>query len=134
MAKFAFAVEDTTPIDIHFESMGFRTSDTIMNLSSIIFLVVLIAVVGNLLYLVKQFGPSDNPVVVYLSTFKSSIVSKGVNMFIDWSFLFVTLCCTISLYQRHVGEYVYEPSYFVALTLIVMTPIYLIALFSYLIW
>lgn len=78
--------------------MGFTTSDTICNISSIVCLLVILATITNLAVLFKNYGPRGNPVRDYLSGIDEGVVSKGAHIFIDWSFLFLTICCVISLY------------------------------------
>lgn len=52
-ATYAFGSPRTEPLDVHFELMGFETSDTILNLSSVLGLLTCICIVVNLVYLLR---------------------------------------------------------------------------------
>ena len=97
VAKNAFGAKKTEPVDVHFESMGFTTSDTFMNLSSIIGLFLVLAAAWQMIYLYVEYGPSENLVRRYLVDCKDGAVSYGFNLFLDWSFLLLAICCAISL-------------------------------------
>lgn len=66
----AFSISMASPIDVHFESMGFKTSDMIINLSSIITLVVIMMAIATIAYLFKRFASPNNLVWVFLDSFK----------------------------------------------------------------
>lgn len=52
IAETGLRLEETAPIDVHFEAMGFKTSDTILNQSSVTGLFVGLAIIGSTLFLI----------------------------------------------------------------------------------
>ena len=106
--------------------MGFKTSSIILNLSSTVSLLLIVATLANVFYLVTEYGP-DN----FYSELKDGILAHSTDMLIDWSFLFVATCSAITLYQWSQGVEVYALSFYVAITLLPLMTIYLIVLFSY---
>lgn len=97
----AFSLKKAPPVDVHFESMGFETSDMIINLSSVITLRIILLTLAIISVLFLWYASSDNLMSVYLSSFKSeSGLFKRVSLFLDWFFLFIAICCTINVYQE----------------------------------
>ena len=78
--------------------MGFETSDTLVNLSSVIGLFALLIITANILLVVRSYAPHDHPIRAYLSDMKGSFFISGFNILIDVTFLYMVICCAISFY------------------------------------
>ena len=70
IAEDAFSLRKASPVDVHFESMGFETSDTIINLSSIITLVVIMVTIVTIAHLFRWGASPNNLVSIYIGSFK----------------------------------------------------------------
>lgn len=121
------AVEKVEPIDVHFASIGFETSDAILNMSSFIAVAVIVAILLNILLILQMLDTAEkDPVVVYFKDFSISSIFGGV---IDWCSTYLALCCVISVYQRHRDVEVSILSYRLAVGVLILVPFYLVFLF-----
>ena len=95
--KKIFDVEESLSVDIRFESLGYQTSDSILNLGPIFAGIVLAPVCIILALILSQFCcffQAKN----FFKKQTDNIFFNGIIHFVEGTMLIIVVCCTINIY------------------------------------
>ena len=131
LAKTLFGSEASDPLDIQFESVGYETSDAIIN-SGVISIVIFTAPFFLLVsYLASKFCCWIRVKGCFKRQLEQTLFNRVI-IFVDGSFLIMGVCCTVNIYQVKTGVASKNVSYYFSICAIFAYIPYFLTLLGYL--
>ena len=128
----AFSLEAGESIDIHFEATGYESANVITNLGIPFYVILLFPLVVLCLFLLSRCKCCGS-VSRFAKRHLDRTFFNGIIMFIDGSFLLISVCCLIHIYQVREGAYDSTgPSYYLACGFLLCSIPYILVLVGYL--
>ena len=131
IAMATVQAEESDAVDVHFESVGYETSDSILNSGPITIIIILAPFLILLLYLLSRFCCFQRCRAYFKSQLEKTFFNRVI-IFVDSSFLILGVSCTVNIYQVYVGVISKNFSYYFAIFAIVCYIPYLLVLLFYL--
>ena len=129
--KKIFDVEENQAVDIRFQSLGYETSDAILNLGPIFAGIVLLPALIILILIFSRHCCYDQ-VKNFLQKQIENIYFNGIIQYVEGTMVIILVCCTINIYQVYKGEANQSLSYYFAICAISIIFLYMITLIWYL--
>ena len=98
LAEKIFGLEPSAAIDVHFYSMGFKTSEAVLNMNVQLTAFLLLAVILNLIHISRILSGTSESGNTVVAFFKKLQISTMILETLEWCLPFVALNCCISVY------------------------------------
>lgn len=128
-----FDAEVSDALDVHFQAVGYETSDAIINAGMISLVIIIAPILVLVGYLASRFCCWARCKTFFKTQLEKTFFNRVI-MFIDGSFLIMGVCCTVNIYQVKLGVASKNTSYYFSISAIFAYTVYLLCLLSYLLY
>ena len=128
--KSLFKVEESEPLDIHFDAMGFETSDPILNLGPNFWFLLIWPGLIIIIFLLSKCRCCPRVANWFKKQHEHTFFNR-ITLFLEGSIMFLGVCFSINIHQAYKGVVNMNSSFYFAFIAMVAIILYLLILLCY---